>query len=89
MMAAEHEELGLARLLLERCFNANTTRKSKATAPRFAAQGGDGEMAALLLGNGTQAATRDSEGRTPFTWACHAGHLDLVRLLVKHWGPMA
>lgn len=85
MMAAEHEKLGLARLLLERGFNANATGKSNATASHFAAQGGDGERAILLLGNG--ATTRDSEGRTPFMWACHAGHLDLVRLLVKHSGP--
>jgi ankyrin repeat protein len=85
VVAAEHGQLGVARLLVQRGANINAqVRYWRRTALHYAAYGGHEEVVAFLLEKGAQASTRDDKNVTPLMWACDNGHLDVVRMLVAH-----
>jgi ankyrin repeat protein len=87
VVAAEHGQLGVARLLVQRGANIHATVQHWGrTALHYAAYGGHVEVVAFLLGKGAQASTRDNYNVTPFMVACIKGHLGVVRMLLHHTG---
>jgi ankyrin repeat protein len=87
LLAAEHGQLGVMQLLIQRGANANaTTDTSGSTALHMAAWGGQGQAAAFLLGQGAQSTHREGDGRTPLMLACERRHLGVVCLLLHYLG---
>jgi ankyrin repeat protein len=91
MIACEHGQIGVARVLLQHVGPEalQETDEYGRTALHFAAFWGHGETAIFLLGQGAQANSRDEGGMTPFMWACEAGHMGVVKMLLEHMGPQA
>jgi ankyrin repeat protein len=56
------------------------------TVLHYAARAGHEDVAALLVGLGAQANSRDAISKTPLMWACEKGHLGVVRMLAQHMG---
>jgi ankyrin repeat protein len=84
--AAQHGQLGVVKLLVQRGANVNALGRLLRTALHQAANNGHGEMAAFLLQHGAQVSSMDANDRTPLSLACRKGHLGVVRLLQQHLG---
>jgi ankyrin repeat protein len=84
VLAAQHEQLGVARLLIERGVNVNATGDGGGTVLHHATADGTEEVVALLLDKGAHANTSDDEGITPLMCACANGHLGVAKMLVQH-----
>jgi hypothetical protein len=85
VLAAEHGQLGVVKLLVQRGANINAQLYGM-TALLYAAVQGHEEVVAFLLEKGAQSTTRDDDNVTPLMLACGYGHLDVVRMLVQHTG---
>jgi cytohesin len=80
--------LGVARMLLEHMGGGavQETDHHGRTVLHFAANEGHEEVAALLVGMGAQANSRDAFSKTPLMLACEKGHMGVVRMLTQHMG---
>jgi ankyrin repeat protein len=95
MLACMKGHLGVVRVLLHHMGGALSSLGAQAlhqaddtgrTALHWASLGGHGETVAFLLGQGAQANSRDTFGRTPLLYGCEKGHLGAVRVLARHMG---
>jgi hypothetical protein len=86
VVAAEHGQLGVVKLLVQMGANINATAFWGRTALHYAARGGHEEMVAFLLEKGAQAANRDDGDATLLMLACENGHVGVVKMLVQHTG---
>jgi ankyrin repeat protein len=80
--------LGVVRVLLEH-MGGGALQETDAigrTTLHWAATEGHEEVAALLVGMGAQANSRDATSKTPLMCACEKGHLGVVRMLAQHIG---
>jgi ankyrin repeat protein len=85
-LAAEHGQLGVIRLLLQRGIDINATGNQLGTALHFAAGGGHEEIVTFLLDKGAEASSRMFDDRTPLIYASANGHVGVVQTLVQHRG---
>jgi ankyrin repeat protein len=86
-VAAWRGQLGVARLLIERCANINATGGYGYTALHYATEEAAEELVALLLRKGAHANIRNQYGVTPLMSACINDNLGVVKMLVQHmWG---
>jgi ankyrin repeat protein len=86
VVAAEHGQLGVVKLLVQRGANITATAFWGRTAVHYAALAGHGEVVAFLLEQMGQAANRDDGDATLLMLACENGHVGVVRMLVTHTG---
>jgi ankyrin repeat protein len=88
VLACVEGHLGVVRLLLRHVGGQalQETDDKGRTALHWAALWGQGEVVALLLGQGAQANSRDASGETPFMGACWKGRLAVVGMLLQHMG---
>jgi ankyrin repeat protein len=82
--AAQQNQLGIVKLLVQRGANINPTGVFEMTALDLAAQEGHEEIVAFLLSKVAQANSKDDEGIDALILASGGGHLAVVRLLVQH-----
>jgi ankyrin repeat protein len=85
-VAAEHGQLGMVRLLVQRGANLSAADLLDRAALHLAASMGHEEVVSFLLsqeGQATTATTRSS-AKTPLMLASEQGHLGAVQLLVQH-----
>jgi cytohesin len=87
--AAEHGQLDMVKLLIERGADASAKGAFGRMALHEAAYCGNEETVAFLLEQAPQANSRDRFSRTPFMWACVAGHVGAARILLQHVGDQA
>jgi ankyrin repeat protein len=85
VVAAEHGQLEVARLLVQRGANINApVRFWRRTALHYAARAGHVWVASCLLDIGAETNSRDNWRMTPLMLACENGHMGVVRMLVMH-----
>jgi ankyrin repeat protein len=84
-VAAEHGQLGVMRLLVQRGANIDA-RDWGRTALHYAADYGHEEVVAFLLEKGAQASTRDDNNVTPLMLASENGHVGVVKMIMTHTG---
>jgi ankyrin repeat protein len=75
---------GMAKLLLDRGADANSTTSNGTTALHSAALRGHEEVVSLLLTSGADVYRRNASGDTALMWA--SGHVAVVRLLLRSMG---
>jgi ankyrin repeat protein len=85
-MAADAEQLGVVKLLVQRKADINASRECGWTALHCAARGGLKEMLAFLLSKGAQARIRDVHGHTPLRHAFEVGQAAVMKMLLQHMG---
>lgn len=85
-VAAEHGQLGVVRLLVQRGANLSAMDREDKTALHLAASTGHEEVVSFLLSQETQAVTVSSKSiaRTPLVLASEKGHLGVMQVLVQH-----
>jgi ankyrin repeat protein len=88
MYGCSKGHLGVVRMLLEHMGGGavQETDHHGRTVLHWAANEGHEEVAALLIGMGAQANSRDAFSKTPLMVACEKGHMGVVRMLTQHMG---
>jgi ankyrin repeat protein len=89
-IAAEAEQLGMVKLLVQRKADINGSGREGLRAGlralHYAAEGGLKEMVAFLLSKGAKARIRDELGETPLMHAFMAGQAGVMKMLLQHMG---
>jgi ankyrin repeat protein len=84
--AAAAQQLGLARLLIERGADVNARQQEDFTPLHEVAITGQIEFASLLLDRGADINVRSAKGKTALTYALEAGKEEMVKLLQSRGG---
>jgi ankyrin repeat protein len=88
VVAAEHGQLGVTRLLVQRGANINViVQYYGRTALHYAAEEAHEEVVAFLLEKGAQTSNSEGDNVTPLMLACRNGHVGVVQMIVTHTGP--
>ena len=84
VIAARHNSVNVARILIDGGADINAKDRIGATPLHWAARANSLDIARLLIDKGADIEAKNNRDGTPLHWATRVNSLDIARLLIEH-----